>query len=278
MKKSVLILVGIMAAISTISAKNEVLNTSSFNNSYFNNAINFYERSIEFFVFTNGEFDFDTSNSFQRGVRINRDYNGMIRSVGNVFINYDRFGNVTRIGNTFMQYHRGRLTRVGDLRISYDRWGTQIYRGNVQDFYIDNGVRFSINFGRIYNYNDAFFNHGDFNRNYTRFREDNNFYYYKANPNSRIGKDNSILKRRKQVSSDNRDQSNSRNSENRYRKSDSKREDFNENSRRNEVNENSKRDDNNGNSRREEVKDNSKREGNKGNSTRKELNGNRRGN
>jgi len=279
MKKSVLILVGIMAIISTVSAKNEDLNTNSFNNNfYYNDVINFYERGIEFFVFTNGEFDFDTSNSYVRGVRIKRDYNGMIRSVGNVFINYDHFGNVTRIGNIFMQYHSGRLTRVGDLRISYDRWGAPIYRGNVQDYYVDNGVRFSVNFGRIYNYNDAFFNHGDFNRNYTRFREDRDFYYYKANPNSRIRKDDSILKRRKPASANNRDQSNSNNSENRYRKSDSKREDINENSIRWDVKENKKHESHSRNSDNKYRKSDSKRENINENSKREKNNRNRREN
>lgn len=198
MKKFGIILAGILVVFSANSGKAENSNLSPFNENYgYENSINFFERGIEFFVFTNGDFDFDTSNSYTRGVRINRDFNGSIRSVGNVFINYDRFGNVTRIGNIFMQYHRGRLTRVGNLRILYDRWNRPIFKGNVQDFYMNNGVRFSVNFGRIYNYNDAFFNHRDFNRNYSRFREDRDFYYYKANPNSNSRDDEAIIKRRK---------------------------------------------------------------------------------
>lgn len=219
MKKFEIILAGILLLFFSNSVKAENRNLPKFNENYgYENAVNFFERGIEFFVFTNGDFDFDTSNSYTRGVRINRDYNGLIRSVGNVFINYDRFGNVTRIGNIFMQYYRGRLTRVGDLRISYDRWNRPIFRENVQDFYMDNGIRFSINFGRIYNYNDAFFTHRDFNRNYTRFREDRDYFYYKANPNSAIGDRDAIIKRRKTEASNTSRNETSRNL-NSYRKS-----------------------------------------------------------
>lgn len=171
----------------------------------YNNAVNFFERGIEFFVFTNGDFDFDAGFS-NRGIRIQRDFNGQIRRVGNVFINYDFRGNVTRIGNVFMQYSRNRLIRVGNLNVRYDRWGYPIFYGQVRDdFYIDNGVRININIGRIFDFNDRFFFRNDFNRNYTRFREDRNFYYYKANKNSRVGKNEQIIRRRKAVSDNNRD-------------------------------------------------------------------------
>lgn len=218
MKKYGLILAGIMFVISANSATATNNNTVVFNTNYsYNNTINFFERGIEFFVFINGEFDFNTSNNFRRGVRIERGFNGEIRRVGNVFINYDRFGNVKRIGTVFINYFRGRVTRVGDLRVRYDNWGTPLFYGNVHSFYYDNGIRFSINFGRIYNYNDAFFNHRNFNRNYTRFREDRDFYYYKANPTTKIGKGNAIVKRRKPANVvNNKDFRN--NKDNRYRK------------------------------------------------------------
>ncbi|MDP5092093.1 MAG: hypothetical protein NWQ17_02205 [Polaribacter sp.] len=222
MKKNILILVGILGMFATNIAKAEAKNSRNFEiNFNYNDAVNFFERGIEFFVFTNGDFDFDTSNSYQRGIRIDRDFRGRIRSVGNVFINYDRFGNVTRIGSVFINYHRGQLVSVGDLRVFYDRYGYPVFRGNVNDFYFDNGVRFSINFGRIYNYNDSFFTIRDFDRNYTRFREDRDFYYYKSNRNNNIADENSIIKRRKPSVDNNNRRETARNL-NSYRKSEIK--------------------------------------------------------
>lgn len=206
MKKGVLILLGIFMMVSTVEAKTGENLPNRFRVNYsYNNAVNFTERGIEFFVFTNGDFDFDTnSNNYynrrDNGVRINRDYKGRVRSVGNVFINYDRRGNVTRIGNIYMRYYRGQLTKVGNLKVKYNRWGDPIFYGNVRNFYYDNGIRFSINFGDIFNYNDAYFYRNDFRRNYTQFREDRNFYYYKARANAKIGKRSKILKRRKPTS------------------------------------------------------------------------------
>lgn len=222
MKKNILVLVGILGMFATNIEKAEAKNAIHFElNFNYNNAVNFFERGIEFFVFTNGDFDFDTSNSYHRGVRIDRDFRGRIRSVGNVFINYDRFGNVTRIGSVFINYHRGQLVSVGDLRVFYDRYGYPIFRGNVHDFYYDNGVRFSINFGRIYNYNDSFFNNNYFDRNYTRFREDRDFYYYKSTRNNNIADENSIIKRRKPTVDNNYRRETARNL-NSYRKSEIK--------------------------------------------------------
>ena len=136
MKKGVLILLGMFMMVSTVEAKEseKIPNRIRVDYSY-NNAVNFIERGIEFHIFTNGDFDFDTqfNNSYynnrydNNAVRINRDYKGRIRSVGNVYINYDYRGNVTRIGNTFMKYYRGRLTNVGDLRISYNRNGYPVF-------------------------------------------------------------------------------------------------------------------------------------------------------
>jgi hypothetical protein len=243
MKKRMIILVGILGMFSINVTKAEAVNPRTFDvNFNYNDAVNFFERGIEFFVFTNGDFDFDTSNSYQRGIRIDRDFRGRIRNVGNVFINYDRFGNVSRIGSVFINYNRGQLASVGDLRVFYDRYGYPIFRGNVNDFYEDNGVRFSINFGRVYNYNDSFFTHRDFNRNYTRFREDRDFYYYKSSGNSNIADNNSIVRRRKSTDENNNRRENVRNI-NSYRKSEITNNSKRENSRN--TNEDKKFDDSN---------------------------------
>ncbi|QVY65656.1 hypothetical protein [Polaribacter sp. Q13] len=204
MKKGVLILIGMFLIVTTIKAENnkEIPNTIGFNYSY-NNSVNFEERGVEFFIFTNGEFDFNTHyNSYenQRGIQITRDYRGRIERIGNSFINYDSYGNVTRIGNVFMRYYRGKLTDVGNLKVKYDHWGTPRFYGNVKDNYY-NGVRFNLSIGDIFDYNNSYFYHRDFSRNYSRIREDNHYFYYRANTNAKIGNRSQILRRRKPASS-----------------------------------------------------------------------------
>ncbi|MDD7914504.1 hypothetical protein [Polaribacter ponticola] len=223
MKKGILILLGMFMMVSTVEAKkgDNLPNRIRVNYSY-NNAVNFIERGVEFYIFTNGDFDFDTNfnNRYNRNnsIRINRDYRGRIRNVGNVFINYDRRGNVTRIGNVFIKYYRGQLSKVGDLRVRYNRNGYPFFYGNVKEYYYDNGIRFNINFGDVCDFNDRYFYRNDFRNNYSQFREDNNFYYYKAKPNAKIGKRSTILKRRKPVNKTDRRKTIKRNSSNSYRK------------------------------------------------------------
>ncbi|WP_298880974.1 hypothetical protein [uncultured Polaribacter sp.] len=229
MKKGVLILLGMIMMVSTVEAKNgnELPNRFGFNYSY-NEAVNFVERGIEFFVFTNGEFDFNThyndtyfNYGRDRGVRIDRDYRGRISRIGNAFINYDRSGNVTRIGNVFIRYYRGQLTNVGNLRVRYNYWGNPIFYGTVKNnYYNHNGFRINLNIGDIFNYNDAYFYRSDFRRNYSKIREDKNYYYYRANPNAKIGKRSKTLRRRKPASTilKNTPKQNTRRSNSTYRK------------------------------------------------------------
>ncbi len=234
MKRGLLLLLGMFMMVSTVEANNgkRLLNRIGFDYSY-ENSVSFIERGVEFFIFTNGEFDFNTNynNTFYDyngrrtrrniGVSIDRDFRGRIRRVGNAFINYDRRGNVTRIGNVFMRYYRGRLTNVGNLRVRYDRWGYPVFYGNVKNnFYTYNGIRFNLNIGDVCDYNDRYFFGNDFRRNYSQIREDNNFYYYRANPNAKIGKRSQILRRRKPASvTKKRVIRDTRNSNNSYRKS-----------------------------------------------------------
>ncbi len=95
---------------------------------YFDEPVKITVRGIEFFIFPNGEFDF---NAHQRknhhyyspsdyGVRIERDRYGKIRRIGNVFINYNRHRQVSRIGSIFIKYnHRGLVYKIGKLRLKY---------------------------------------------------------------------------------------------------------------------------------------------------------------
>ena len=212
MKKGILIIVGLLAL--------TTLNATDANDSYllkedrpvvnYNEAVTFIERGIEFYVFLNGDFDFNTRSNYntirnQRNrVRIDKDYNGRIRRVGNVFIHYDIRGNVKRIGNVFMRYKFGNLTKVGQLKIKYNRYGDPFFYGNVKRGRYSNhpiNVDFNINLGDVCDYNDDYFYRSDFNRNYRQFSEDNDYYYYRALPNAKTGKRSKVLKRKKEGTS-----------------------------------------------------------------------------
>ena len=128
----------------------------------------FVERGVEFLIFPDGNFDFNTeygnrfnadyysrgnrsrrgsvnrafvapgsrvnytSSRYNRGKRVIHDRWGNVRRIGNVLINYDYFGRVKHVGSVYMRYNRGRLTQVGGLRLIYGRHGRLIdMRGQV---------------------------------------------------------------------------------------------------------------------------------------------------
>ncbi len=155
--------------------------------------ITFVERGIEFLIFPDGSFDFNTSymensrrstvNATYNGPRatinytstraikttITRDRNGTIRSINNIYVNYDRFGKVIRIGNVFMDYEHGKkgtLTQVGNLRVNFNRWGeiiaTHGFVNQENRFVAYNVVR-----------------HNDYVNNNERYDNDDNYYYFK---------------------------------------------------------------------------------------------------
>ena len=156
--------------------------------------ISFIERGIEFFVFTNGDFDFNTrpddsngeyqyksagrrnanvqkhNEPINYGVLIEQDSFGRVRRVGNTFINYDYNDRVTRIGSVYIKYNRFALAQVGGLKIIYNRYGEIVDTvGNVK------GRRYQ---GYAYNYQ-----HNDYECNDTNYpvtTNTNDYYYYKA--------------------------------------------------------------------------------------------------
>ena len=111
--------------------------------------IMFMERGVEFLIFPDGSFDFNTNpgddigyfndtsyyreNNSRRGsinttqgahgtssriyysqprsggILIQHDFDGKVRRIGNVFVNYDRIGKVKRVGTVYMNYNRGGL-------------------------------------------------------------------------------------------------------------------------------------------------------------------------
>lgn len=112
--------------------------------------IEFTERGIQFFVFPDGQLDFNTrpttggdmyyksnkkggtnrtygtpaaARNANYGVKVEHDNMGRVRQVGNVFINYDANNRIKRVGSVYMMYNRYALERVGDLQIIYNRRG-----------------------------------------------------------------------------------------------------------------------------------------------------------
>ncbi len=209
MRTITLLAVSILLAANVMNAKetksfNTVTTTGRFS---IDEPISFTERGIEFFVFDNGEFDFNTrpqdtnggyyykgagkrneSVSTDRsipnyGVIIERDNFGRIRRIGNTFINYDFNDRVNRIGTVFMSYNRFALAQVGGLQLIYNRYGELVdmigsVKGRNAGFtynYYGNG-----NNGHHYgNYNND--NNG-YNTHYQTSNNNNNddYYYYKA--------------------------------------------------------------------------------------------------
>lgn len=179
-----------------------------------NEPISFIERGIEFFVFQNGDFDFNTRTqgtqggfyykgagkreidaSLDRGTRnngviIERDDFGRIKRVGSTFINYDYRGRVSRIGFVFLTYNRFALTQVGGLHLVYNRFGELVDMiGSVTRNY-DYAYNESHNYNNGYNncnYNDNNYhnNYGNYSYNHddhyqTSNYNSNDYYYYKT--------------------------------------------------------------------------------------------------
>lgn len=190
-------LVGSLAKASENPVFSDNTVTRKFNS---NEPIAFVERGISFYVFQNGDFDFNTrpedsdgdyyyktagsraENNVNRrpqnyGIKIEHDSFGRVRRVGNTFINYDFSNRVSRIGTVYMRYNRFALTQVGGLRIVYNRRGQIVdVFGSVKNRYNDNcnnvnQNNYSYSSGYQLNTNDDFDNNDYSN---------NDYYYYKT--------------------------------------------------------------------------------------------------
>lgn len=151
-----------------------------------NEPIEFMERGITFYVFPNGEFDFNSSQTtesgtyFRRsentsgrrnfvpennGVRIEHDASGRIRRIGNVFVNYDFKNRIKRIGSVFMSYNYFALDQIGGLKIIYNR------RGQIINMY-----------GSVKGYETNYCNTNSYASNsyYGTYDNTNQYYYRKT--------------------------------------------------------------------------------------------------
>jgi hypothetical protein len=157
----------------------------------FDEPISFTERGIEFFVFSNGDFDFntrpnDSQSDYQYksagrrtsevnkgnrpvnyGVLIEHDSFGRVRRVGNTFINYDYNDRVSRIGTVYMKYNRTFLDQIGNMKLIYDR------RGNIVD---------TVGTIKGRKYQGYAYNNNHQGNNYYPVATNNNddYYYYKT--------------------------------------------------------------------------------------------------
>lgn len=158
----------------------------------------FMERGVEFMIFPDGSFDFNTEintygevyyrnstvvnrtrrSSVNRtygsptlnhsgGVLVSHDIQGRVRRIGNVFINYDRSGKIKRAGSVYMSYNRGngRLKQVGGMRVHFNAWGELV---NSQGF-----VNLESYHMNTFDIVDSGYYTDDFDY------EDEDFYYYK---------------------------------------------------------------------------------------------------
>jgi hypothetical protein len=174
----------------------------------------FIERGVEFMIFPDGSFDFNTEintygdmyyrntstrtrsrrssvnttygspafNNFG-GVIVTHDSQGRVRRIGNVFINYDRLGKIKRAGSVYMIYNRGngRLTHVGGMRVHYNSWGELV---NSTGFVNHESLHLHSNLGFQEDiYTDDF------------YYEDEDFYYYKNGSKKKKEKDKKKIKR-----------------------------------------------------------------------------------
>jgi hypothetical protein len=172
----------------TIAQETRSFNHNTTTSCNFDEPISFTERGIEFFVFTNGDFDFNTrpddsqgahnyrlagkrtsevnrTNPVNLGVLIEHDSFGRVRRVGKTFINYDSRDRVSRIGSVYMRYNKFALTQVGGMRIVYNR------RGEI----IDMIGQVKRNSGFIYNNNATATTYGNGNNG-----SGNGYYYYRT--------------------------------------------------------------------------------------------------
>ncbi|WP_035668720.1 hypothetical protein [Flavobacterium sp. 83] len=170
----------------------------------------FTERGIEFFVFPDGQFDFNTRPSTSSdmyykstrtsavnktygaptnfrnqnyGVKVEHDNSGKVRRIGNVFINYDSNDRIKRVGSVYMTYNRYALEQVGGLQIIYNRRGQIIdivgsVKGRRANEYSQNN----------YDNNDRDYRNNQNNDDYdnrdignTQNSNDQDQYYYRTN-------------------------------------------------------------------------------------------------
>jgi len=228
MKNNILLIaliLGVFTFANTNEVNNKRINNTDASRYSYMQPLKFIERGVEFYVFPNGEFDFNThprynrprthgvsinithgapsvihssyygNNRSNRGVRIEHDYLGRVRRIGSVFINYDSRSRIKRIGSVYMNYRRHLLANIGGLRIFYSRNGrihrtTGAIKHNMGCHFCGmnncSTNHYGNNHGHGHNNYDNHNDYGDYN---DHGNYDNNQYYYrKGNKKSKKNK------------------------------------------------------------------------------------------
>jgi len=215
MKTRILYLLGMFMMVSTVEASlnNEQQHSKMDYASFDEEPIFFKERGIKFYIFLNGEMDFDihandrgntteyyyrssknesrNNRLHRKGTKVIRDYRGKVIRVGSVFINYNYRGKISRVGSVFIRYRRNFMTRVGGLQIRYDRYGNIRYTGRVKHRYTT-GYYSNYYNNLVYDYNDGFFTDG-----YEQSEEDD--YYYRTKGKATHQRNNRSSNKKQQV-------------------------------------------------------------------------------
>jgi hypothetical protein len=220
MKRLLLVCASLLIGLTTASASElnhpkQKIKLEKKKNYRFAEPITFIERGIEFLIFPDGSFDFNTNihddfydddvyyknnarrntiNTSQRGpnatfaftvgskkkrgVHISRDRFGKVRRVGNVYINYNRIGNITRVGSVFINYSRGRhatVAQVGGLKVQYNRWGEIVSTRG----YVNRNNR--VSHCDVIKYEDLDRDHYDYDDDYHYYKKNNKIKKLKKN-------------------------------------------------------------------------------------------------
>jgi hypothetical protein len=206
MKTIVLLITGLLFGIAPVAAEHKSASQGEdlSRNFYYDQPITFIERGVEFLIFPDGSFDFNTElhttpgdvyyrktttiykrrsinttygapgtyyTPRPRGIIITHDRDGKVRRIGNVFLNYNRHGQIKRIGSVYINYNIiGYLTRVGGLQIHYRNHNVVRITGHVNRYNRNNII-------------------GNYNMPQHQNNTDDDYYYYKKN-----GKDKKIKK------------------------------------------------------------------------------------
>jgi hypothetical protein len=123
MKKAILFL-AMLLLVSTVEAKNNSLESNKgIDKSTYHRPITFQENGVKFYVFANGDVEFQknrryTSNhTYYRGRNGSRYYNSSPRRI---LVRYDRRGNLMRVGNVHLPYNYfGQVTQIGTVPVFY---------------------------------------------------------------------------------------------------------------------------------------------------------------
>ncbi|QXP59040.1 hypothetical protein [Olleya sp. HaHaR_3_96] len=178
MKKLVLLFTGLLIGLTTVTAETKSASQGEDlvqNRTHYAQPILFTERGVQFLIFPDGSFDFNTqigqtqgdnyyrhsnskrrsvnttygapgrqvsySNPRNRGMIVTHDSDGKVRRIGNVFLNYNRSGQIKRLGSVYIAYNRqGLVSQIGSMRLQYNRRGQLIKRiGQVNRYNTNNG-------------------------------------------------------------------------------------------------------------------------------------------